>query len=199
VSGCEHCGAVGPHTCHRITPDADALAFREGILRRDRDALAMERDHYRERAQTLRARFDWAQHVAAEAMREGLACAEWQRTCLASERARGDAARRAATLAETERDTLRALTDSMRADNARLRAAMGRTAPPTDAEWAAIIEHDCTLIVTAEPSMTTTVATRGELDALCDAADEAGEAYVWIVVGADGWPRPWPTGGDAGR
>ena len=96
MSGCEHCGAVGPHTCHRITPDADALAFREGILRRDRDALAMERDHYRERAQTLRARFDWAQHVAAEAMREGLACAEWQRTCLASERTR----RR---VAETER------------------------------------------------------------------------------------------------
>lgn len=32
-----------------------------------------------------------------------------------------DAARRAATLAETERDTLRALTDSMRADNVRLR------------------------------------------------------------------------------
>lgn len=85
------------------------------------------------------------------------------------------------------------------AEVARLRAAMGRTVPPTDAEWAAIIEHDCTLIVTAEPSMTTTVATRGELDALCDAADEAGEAYVWIVVGADGWPRPWPTGGDAGR
>lgn len=89
--------------------------------------------------------------------------------------------------------------DAAEAEVARLRAAMGRTAPPTDAEWAAIIEHDCTLIVTAEPSMTTTVATRGELDALCDAADEAGEAYVWIVVGADGWPRPWPTGGDAGR
>ena len=89
--------------------------------------------------------------------------------------------------------------DAAEAEVARLRAAMGRTVPPTDAEWAAIVEHDCTLIVTAEPSMTTTVATRGELDALCDAADEAGEAYAWIVVGADGWPRPWPTGGDAGR
>lgn len=94
---------------------------------------------------------------------------------------------------------MRGQRDAARAEVARLRAAMGRTVPPTDAEWAAIVEHDCTLIVTAEPSMTTTVATRGELDALCDAADEAGEAYVWIVVGADGWPRPWPTGGDAGR
>lgn len=35
-----------------------------------------------------------------------------------------DAARRAATLAEMERDTLRALTDSLRADNVRLRAYM---------------------------------------------------------------------------
>lgn len=101
--------------------------------------------------------------------------------------------------AEVTRDAERTRAATAEAEVARLRAAMGRTVPPTDAEWAAIIEHDCTLIVTAEPSMTTTVATRGELDALCDAADEAGEAYVWIVVGADGWPRPWPTGGDAGR
>ena len=100
---------------------------------------------------------------------------------------------------EADRDAQRARADAAEAEVARLRAAMGRTVPPTDAEWAAIVEHDCTLIVTAEPSMTTTVATRGELDALCDAADEAGEAYAWIVVGADGWPRPWPTGGDAGR
>lgn len=101
--------------------------------------------------------------------------------------------------AEVTRDAERTRAATAEAEVARLRAAMGRTVPPTDAEWAAIVEHDCTLIVTAEPSMTTTVATRGELDALCDAADEAGEAYVWIVVGADGWPRPWPTGGDAGR
>lgn len=105
---------------------------------------------------------------------------------------------RAAAL-RVENTRLRTRADAAEAEVARLRAAMGRTVPPTDAEWAAIIEHDCTLIVTAEPSMATTVATRGELDALCDAADEAGEAYVWIVVGADGWPRPWPTGGDAGR
>ncbi len=73
MSGCEHCGAVGPHTCHRITPDTDALA-----------------------------------------------CAEWQRTCLASERTR----RR---VAEAERD-------AARAEAAGLRAMVeGRTAPtPAD-------------------------------------------------------------------
>ena len=137
------------------------------------------------------------------ALADALATAERERdTARASAdrsaQAAVDAARElghAAAQAVADRDAVR----QAHAELARLRAAMGRTVPPTDAEWAAIVEHDCTLIVTAEPSMTTTVATRGELDALCDAADEAGEAYAWIVVGADGWPRPWPTGGDAGR
>lgn len=176
MSGCEHCGAVGPHTCHRITPDTDALAFREGILRRDRDALAMERDHYRERAQTLRARFDWMQHVAAAAMREGLACAEWQRLCLASERARGDAARRAATLAETERDTLRALTDSMRADNVRLRGIVEsvRSARAVSAAAAARYTAAWDAVGTLPP----TAAQSEEIAAALRAAYEAGDALT---------------------
>ena len=49
-----------------------------------------------------------------------------------------DAARRAATFAETERDTLRGLTDAMRADNVRLRAIVaGRETAPTPADVAA--------------------------------------------------------------
>ena len=141
MSGCEHCGAVGPHTCHRITPDADALAFREGILLRDRD---------RERAQTLRARFDWAQHVAAEAMREGLACAEWQRMCLASERTR----RR---VAETERDAARAEAAGLRAAIAAERAAR--------AAWLATLPACATApaeVVAAEAATGAALAGEGE-------------------------------------
>lgn len=179
MSGCEHCGAAGPHTCHRITPDADALAFREGVLRRDRDALAMERDHYRERAQTLRARFDWAQHVAAEAMREGLACAEWQRTCLASERTR----RR---VAETERD-------AARAEAAGLRAAVARTTPPTEAEAAA---HNAALgwwlISRAGVCPPAAVdAFRGDGDVTAHLPFTVGA--TWLPLDASGRPCPWPT------
>ena len=167
MSGCEHCGAVGPHTCHRITPDADALAFREGILRRD---------HYRERAQTLRARFDWAQHVAAEAMREGLACAEWQRMCLASERTR----RR---VAETERD-------AARAEAAGLRAVVeGRTVPPTPQEIAA--HHDASgsgWLVSSDRDVIPYTLCRSE-------ARDGGapDGARWWPLDASGRPCPWPT------
>jgi len=44
--------------------------------------LARERDHYRERAAAHHARADWNQHIAAEAMREGLAECERLRKAL---------------------------------------------------------------------------------------------------------------------
>ena len=70
---------------------------------------------------------------AAERTRADAAEAECVR--LTTER---DAARRAATFAEMERDTLRALTDSMRADNVRLRGIVaGRETAPTPADVAA--------------------------------------------------------------
>ena len=68
--------------------------------------------------------------VSAERTRASAAEAECAQ--LTTER---DAARRAATFAEMERDTLRGLTDAMRADNVRLRAIVaGRETAPTDAE-----------------------------------------------------------------
>lgn len=44
--------------------------------------LAQERDHYRKRAAAHHARADWNQHIAAEAMREGLAECERLRKAL---------------------------------------------------------------------------------------------------------------------
>ena len=71
--------------------------------------------------------------VSAERTRASAAEAECAR--LTTER---DAARRAATFAEMERDTLRGLTDAMRADNVRLRGIVaGRETAPTPADVAA--------------------------------------------------------------
>lgn len=63
--------------------DRDALRAEVGRLRAENTRLAhlasqtmdlvVERNHYRERAETHRARIDWMQSVAAAAMRDGLA------------------------------------------------------------------------------------------------------------------------------
>jgi hypothetical protein len=68
----------------------DALVAENDRLRliaAQHDGLVEERNHYRERARTLGMRFDWAQHVAATAMREGLATCESLRdaACLADD------------------------------------------------------------------------------------------------------------------
>ena len=57
------------------------------LIAAQHDGLVEERNHYRERARTLGMRFDWAQHVAATAMREGLATCESLRdaACLADD------------------------------------------------------------------------------------------------------------------
>jgi hypothetical protein len=78
----------GEARVHRTRADAaeadrDALRAEVGRLRAENTRLAhlasqtmdlvVERNHYRERAETHRARIDWMQSVAAAAMRDGLA------------------------------------------------------------------------------------------------------------------------------
>ena len=79
--------------------------------------LIVERNHYRERAETHRGRIDWMQSVAAAAMRQGLA--ECRRL-----RAELEWARTAVGVTEVQLAGARAIVE-------------GRTVAPTDAEIAA--------------------------------------------------------------
>ena len=125
---------------------------------------------------------------AAERARAAAAEAECAR--LTTER---DAARRAATFAEMERDTLRGLTDAMRADNVRLRAIVaGRETAPTGAELTA--HHDeggqWLVIRAASP--------RSIVDTLRSVTDvrawaRSGTPLRWLPLDASGRPCPWPT------
>ena len=104
-----------------------------------------------------------------------------------------DAARRAATFAEMERDTLRGLTDAMRADNVRLRGIVaGRETAPTGAELTA--HHDeggqWLVIRAASP--------RSIVDTLRSVTDvrawaRSGTPLRWLPLDASGRPCPWPT------
>lgn len=68
---------AGTHWPHPSpVPVSDVPEWADAMIGRQRhilDEMTRERDHYRERAETLAARADWLQHVAATAMREGLA------------------------------------------------------------------------------------------------------------------------------
>ena len=104
-----------------------------------------------------------------------------------------DAARRAATFAEMERDTLRGLTDAMRADNVRLRGIVaGRETAPTDAELTT--HHDeggqWLVIRAASP--------RSIVDTLRSVTDvrawaRSGTPLRWLPLDASGRPCAWPT------
>ena len=101
-----------------------------------------------------------------------------------------DAARRAATFAEMERDTLRGLTDAMRADNVRLRAIVeGRTVAPSDAEITA--HHDAGgsgWLVSSDRDVIPYTLCRSE------ARDGgASPGARWWALDASGRPCPWPT------
>lgn len=101
-----------------------------------------------------------------------------------------DAARRAATFAEMERDTLRGLTDAMRADNVRLRAIVaGRETAPTDAELTT--HHDeggSGWLVSSDRDVIPYTLCRSE------ARDGgASPGARWWALDASGRPCPWPT------
>lgn len=130
--------------------------------------------------------------VLADAIAERTRAAAAEAECarLTTER---DAARRAATFAEMERDTLRGLTDAMREDNVRLRAIVaGRETAPTDAELTT--HHDeggqWLVIRAASP--------RSIVDTLRSVTDvrawaRSGTPLRWLPLDASGRPCPWPT------
>lgn len=123
--------------------------------------------------------------VSAERTRASAAEAECAQ--LTTER---DAARRAATFAEMERDTLRGLTDAMRADNVRLRGIVaGRETAPTDAELTT--HHDAGgsgWLVSSDRDVIPYTLCRSE------ARDGgASPGARWWALDASGRPCPWPT------
>ena len=111
---------------------------------------------------------------------------------------------RAAVLREREameRDTLRGLSDALRADNVRLRAIVeGREHPPTPDEaeahyragggWLYARAEGCRASVAAVPMTVRSIA--------C-AADYQRETLRWWPLDATGRPCPWPTALDAGE
>ena len=108
---------------------------------------------------------------AAERARAAAAEAECAR--LTTER---DAARRAATLAEMERDTLRGLTDAMRADNVRLRGIVESVRSARAVSAAAAERY--TAAWDAVGTMPPTPAQSEEIAAALLAAYEAGDALT---------------------
>ena len=131
-----------------------------------------------------------AAEISGDHQRTRASAAEAECARLTTER---DAARRAATFAEMERDTLRGLTDAMRADNVRLRAIVeGRETAPTDAELTT--HHDeggqWLVIRAASP--------RSIVDTLRSVTDvrawaRSGTPLRWLPLDASGRPCPWPT------
>ena len=126
--------------------------------------------------------------VSAERTRASAAEAECAR--LTTER---DAARRAATFAEMERDTLRGLTDAMRADNVRLRGIVaGRETAPTGAELTAHHDEGGQWLVIRAASPCSIVDTlRSVTDVRAWA--RSGTPLRWLPLDASGRPCPWPT------
>ena len=141
VLACARCNAewTGPgHVC------TDLAAMKRAL-----DAAEADRDHWRAQATMAAPCVDAVRAITLRLIPGGTGCAvdpervvaaveglraECDRIDAAASRAAGeymeaahglaselDAARRAATFAEMERDTLRGLTDAMRADNVRLR------------------------------------------------------------------------------
>lgn len=119
--------------------------------------------------------------VSAERTRASAAEAECAQ--LTTER---DAARRAATFAEMERDTLRGLTDAMREDNVRLRGIVESVRSARAVSAAAAERY--TAAWDAVGTMPPTPAQSEEIAAALLAAYEAGDALT-AALGATGEGR----------
>lgn len=175
--------------------DLDAVLADVSAERTRADAAEAECDYWRTQATMAASSVDAVRALGSRLIPGGTGCAvDPERVVAAAE-----GLRREAALAEMERDTLRGLTDAMRADNVRLRAIVeGRTVPPTDAEIAA---HEraggrwrCAL-----------VHLRGghdwmdDDDARAKVRLSAPGTWRWWPLDASGRPCPWPTALDAGE
>jgi len=135
--------------------------------------------------------------VLADAIAERTRAAAAEAECarLTTER---DAARRAATFAEMERDTLRGLTDAMRADNVRLRAIIeGRATAPTEAELVAHIAAGGRWLVSSPgepdvPLWSMPVASVEHGLRVAQDHHDLNAPWRWHAL-LDGRPCPWPT------
>lgn len=137
----------------------------------------------------------------ADEMREVIDALDERERSIGRERTRADAAeaerdaaRREAALSAMERDTLRSLTDAMRADNERLRAIVeGRTVAPTIREARAHCHG------AASESRGAFVVTRLDWGAHGGARVATGlqplpgAPHRWIAIDATGRPCPWPV------
>ena len=185
VLACARCNAEWTGTGHVCT---DLAAMKRAL-----DAADADRDYWRAQATMAAPCVDAVRALTLRLIPGGTGCAvDPERVVaavegLASER---DAARRAATFAEMERDTLRGLTDAMRADNVRLRAIVeGRTVPPTPQEIAA--HHDASgsgWLVSSDRDVIPYTLCRSE-------ARDGGapDGARWWPLDASGRPCPWPT------
>ena len=129
-------------------------------------------------------------HLDADEMREVIDALDERERAIGRERTRAsaaeadcaqltterDAARRAATFAEMERDTLRGLTDAMRADNVRLRAIVESVRSARAVSAAAAERY--TAAWDAVGTMPPTPAQSEEIAAALLAAYEAGDALT---------------------
>lgn len=157
--------------CARLRAENTRLAY----LAEQAAHLVVERNHFRERAETHSARIDWMQHVAAEAMRVGLAMCRDLRG-----RLRGEGLRLAR--ATTERDAARAEADALRA------IIEGRTVPPTPQE----IDHHWRM-GGAWLVGRSVVTDRAEALRL---ASVGVAGVAWVALDGmlrGGCPCPWPT------
>jgi len=176
------------HICDLDAVLADAIAERTRA-----DAAEADRDYWRAQATMAAPCVDAVRAITTLLIPGGTGCVvDPERVVaaahgLATDR---DAARRAATFAEMERDTLRGLTDAMRADNVRLRAIVeGRTVAPSDAEITA--HHDAGgsgWLVSSDRDVIPYTLCRSE------ARDGgASPGARWWALDASGRPCPWPT------
>jgi len=161
------------------------------------DATEADRDYWRAQATMAAPCVDAVRALGSRLIPGGTGCAvDPERVVAAAE-----GLRREAALATMERDTLRGLSDALRADNARLRAIVeGRTVAPTLAEarahaaaggrWTLSHDHDGRRLV---------YTLDADVDDVRPEISAAWPGARWIPLDATGRPCPWPTALDAGE
>ena len=187
---------VDSSTVHVHICDLDAVLADVSAERTRAVAAEADRDHWRAQATMAAPCVDAVRAITLRLIPGGTGCVVDPERVVAAAHGLAselDAARRAATFAEMERDTLRGLTDAMREDNVRLRGIVaGRETAPTDAELTT--HHDeggqWLVIRAASP--------RSIVDTLRSVTDvrawaRSGTPLRWLPLDASGRPCPWPT------
>lgn len=179
------------HICDLDAVLADAIAERTRA-----DATEADRDYWRAQATMAAPCVDAVRALGSRLIPGGTGCAvDPERVVAAAE-----GLRREAALATMERDTLRGLSDALRADNVRLRAIVeGRTRAPTDAEIAAhAAAGGAWLLQDASYDVERVSAQRARVAAARTRSSVTTHQRWWAIDREDR-PCPWPTALDAGE